>query len=189
MFLFFPFSTEGYYDTVLKSKQSTEKNRCYLHNPKILVAASHFLDNETVSLVSAYLAYVSTATEKAGTASSLSPLLLSSALFFLKANLPLHWTEKPISLTEKQAVKLLSHLDWPREQQVLPLAHIKRLSLEVPTGHRDTAWEPLWPSFTCWCQQRMVVNIRTAFPLFPDYKMQPFNQNPNQNKRLSFQSS
>lgn len=90
VFLFFPFPTEGYYETVLKSKQPTEKNRCYLHNPKILVAASRFLDNGTVSLMNAYLAYVSTATEKAGTASSLSPLLLSSALFLLTANLPLH---------------------------------------------------------------------------------------------------
>lgn len=52
-----------------------------------------------LSLMNAYLAYVSTATEKAGTASSLSPLLLSSALLLLKANLPLHWTEEPINLS------------------------------------------------------------------------------------------
>lgn len=90
VFIFSFFNRRLLRDTVLKSKQPTEKNRCYLHNPKTLVAASRFLDNETVSLMNAYLAYVSTATEKAGTASSLSPLLLSFALFLLTANLPLH---------------------------------------------------------------------------------------------------
>lgn len=138
-FYFFLFQQKGIMRYSLKSKQPPEKNRCHLHNPKTLVAASPFLDSDTVSLLRAYLAHVSTATEKAGAASSLSPLLLSSALFPLTPNLPPHWAQEPINLTEKEAAKSLSHLEWPREQQVLPLAHTKRWSLEVLSGHRDTA--------------------------------------------------